>query len=152
MCSTNVGIQYCYYTRKGECLYKGDDAICPISKPLWTSSYVVLIAGISLQLLAFLYWMLDCRGYGSINKPLQIAGVDALFFYVFAQSLERILVCWPVGNGDGSSTRPRYFIDENWFESWALGRAGALLYALCFLLVCYLVILGIYLRKSIFKL
>ena len=126
--------------------------VLPISKPLWTASYVVLMAGISLQILALIYWLMERREFSCIGKLLQIAGVNALFFYVFAQSVQRILVYGRVGNPDGSSTRLRYLIYENWVEPWVPGKFGALLYALCFLSLCYLVVYALYRRKIFIKL
>ncbi|MDT7602758.1 MAG: hypothetical protein QOF61_755, partial [Acidobacteriota bacterium] len=35
----------------------------PVNKALWTSSYVVLTAGMALELLAACYWLVDIKGY-----------------------------------------------------------------------------------------
>jgi predicted acyltransferase len=124
----------------------------PISKQLWTGSYVILMLGISLQLLALLSWFAETRRLTAALLFLQIAGVNALFFYVFAQSAQRVLVYWKVSNQDGSSKGLRYYIFENWFEPWVSGKLGALLYSLVFLSICYAIVFLLYQRRVFVKL
>lgn len=124
----------------------------PVSKYLWTGSYVVLMTGLSMLLLAFFNWLTNARGLRIGAIPLQIAGTNALFFYVFAQALQRVLVYGRIEQEDGTSTRLRYIIYNNWLEPWADGKGGALLYALVFLAICYVVVLILYKRRVFIKL
>lgn len=123
-----------------------------ISKPLWTGSYLVLMAGVSMQLLATIYWFADYCEYDTWTVPFQVAGVNALFFYVFAQCMQRVLVYGRLSGDDGASIRFRYFIYDQWIAPWAPGKGGALLYAMGFLLVCYTVVLVLYRKKIFIKL
>ena len=41
----------------------------PVNKALWTSSYVVLTAGMALELLAACYWLVDIKGCRRWAKP-----------------------------------------------------------------------------------
>ena len=124
----------------------------PVSKPLWTGSYVVLMAGLSLQLLALINWFLRFPKLGFIGTLFRIAGVNALFFYVFAQSFQRVLVYGRLKQADGTATRFRYLIGEKWVEVWGDGKAGALIYTLVFLAICYLVVFMLYRRRIFIKL
>ena len=124
----------------------------PINKQLWTGSYVLLMGGFSLQLLALFDWLSRFRRLRVAGKFLEVAGVNALFFYVFAQSFQRLLVYGRVSNPDGTSTRYKYVIYENWVEPWIDGKAGALIYALTFLAICYSIVLGLYCRRIFVKL
>lgn len=124
----------------------------PVSKPLWTGSYVVLMAGLSLQMIALIDWLLAFRWPRRIGMAFRIAGVNALFFYVFAQLFQRVLVYGRVYHADGTSTRYKYLIYENWVEPWVSGKAGALIYVLIFLSICYAVAALLYRRQIFVKL
>lgn len=128
------------------------DDLVPISKRLYTPSYVVLMTGISLQTLAFFYWLGKYRLGKITSKPLQIAGLNALFFYVFAQSFQRILVYGRLSTDDGDTTRLRYLVYDNVFAPWLPGKSGALLYAVLFLSICYVVVYFLYRQKIFVKL
>ena len=124
----------------------------PVSKILWTGSYVIQMTGLAMILLALLEWSVRMDGLRRITAPFQIAGANALFFYVFAQLFQRFLVYGRIEGIDGTSIRLRYFIYDNWIEPWADGKGGALLYALAFLSICYLVVLFLYRRRIFIKL
>ena len=124
----------------------------PVSKQLWTGSYVILMLGISVQLLALATWLSEIRKLTVILRFLQIAGVNALFFYVFAQSIQRVLVYWRFPDADGSTTQLRFYIYENLFDPWVTGKLGALLYVLSFLAICYAIVYLLYRRRIFIKL
>lgn len=54
----------------------------PLNKSLWTSSYVVYMAGLALCFLGFCYWLIDIKGYRRWTKPFVIFGVNALVLFV----------------------------------------------------------------------
>lgn len=124
-------------------------AVMPISKSLWTVTYTSFMAGVAMTLLATFYLIADNVGVRAYLKPLQIAGVNALFLYVFAQSLQRVLVYGRIRGDDGTPVRLRYFIYEHYFLPWLPGRIGVLIFTLLFLAICYAVVLALY-RKRIF--
>lgn len=123
--------------------------VLPINKSMWTGSYVALSAGISLLILAAGYWVMELRGRKSWAKPLQIAGVNALAFYVLSQGIQRILVYGRIPGGDGTPVRLRYAIYEHWLAPSMPGKPGALAYACTLLLLCFLAVAVLY-RKRIF--
>jgi predicted acyltransferase len=73
----------------------------PINKKLWTSSYVLFAAGLSLLLLALSIWIVDIRGSRDPNAesnvdparrnrlftPLLVFGVNAIAAYVLSELL-----------------------------------------------------------------
>ena len=60
----------------------------PINKKLWTSSFVLLTAGLALLALAFCYWLTDIRQIrGAWTKPFVIFGSNAITVYVIAEVL-----------------------------------------------------------------
>ncbi len=125
------------------------DAVLPINKLMWTSSFAALTAGISLQVLALFYWLIEVRQYRSWSLPLQVAGVNALVFYVFAQSFQRLLVYGRIRGEDGVPLRFRDLLFEQVFAPWVSGKFGALIYTLAFMAICFGVIVLLY-RKRIY--
>src|SRR5262245_40102227 len=53
----------------------------PINKSLWTSSYVMLTAGLALVALAALYWVIEIRERRRWAVPLAVLGVNALILF-----------------------------------------------------------------------
>jgi predicted acyltransferase len=57
----------------------------PINKKLWTSSYVLLTAGLALVCLALCYWAIDIRRWRGVwTMPFLIFGRNAITAYVVA--------------------------------------------------------------------
>ncbi|MCX8004027.1 MAG: hypothetical protein N2688_03575 [Burkholderiaceae bacterium] len=110
--------------------------VLPINKPLWTGSYVLLMAGISLLALTAFRWVIEVRGWEHWAEPLRIAGVNALFLYVFAQALQRLLVYGRV-HTDGGSQRLRQFVYERFFLAQFPPEVAVVLYATAFLGLCF---------------
>lgn len=67
----------------------------PINKKLWTSSYVLFAAGLSLVLLALSIWVVDIRGQKDADPtlrsrrfmPLLVFGANAIVAYVLSELL-----------------------------------------------------------------
>jgi predicted acyltransferase len=123
--------------------------LLPINKTLWTGSYVLFMAGLSLQMYAFGVWLIHHCGVRVWAVPLQVAGANALFFYVLAQGIQRLLVYGRIHTGDGSTVRLKQVVYEAFLSTSLDGPFGALVYAIIFLLLCYLVVL-IFFRRRIF--
>ena len=67
-----------------------------INKNLWTSSYVVFTAGAALQFLAFLYWVVDVRGWRRFVTPAVIFGRNALAVFVLSGLVTKSLMLYRV--------------------------------------------------------
>jgi predicted acyltransferase len=128
------------------------DTFLPINKLLWTSSFVFMTTGTALQVLGLLYWCDRLRDFKRWARPLQIAGVNALFFYVFAQSFQRLLVFGRIRGEEGVPVRLRMLIYDHVFAPWVGGKLGALLYTLAFMSVCFAVIYVLFRKKIFIKL
>lgn len=57
----------------------------PINKPIWTTSYALLMAGFSSVGLAAWFWLVDMQGRGNWFRPFEIFGMNALAAYVLSQ-------------------------------------------------------------------
>ncbi|HEU5297045.1 MAG TPA: hypothetical protein VFU71_19850, partial [Burkholderiaceae bacterium] len=126
--------------------------LLPINMTLWTGSYSVFMAGIALALFALLHWIAGHAARGRWLRPLQVAGANALFLYVFAQCLQRLLVYGRIRDDSGSTVRLRHFIHDQYFAPALTGEFGSLVFALLFYCVCYLASLVLYRRRVFLKL
>lgn len=60
----------------------------PINKNVWTSSFVVLTAGIALLVLSLLYWMIEIRGWrGRWTMPFLVFGMNAILAFCLDETL-----------------------------------------------------------------
>ncbi len=101
----------------------------PIIKKIWSSSFVLLTAGISSLLLALLYHVIDIKNHRDWCRPFVWIGMNAITIYLIAHfvDLDEIAKCF-VGGGI-----------ETALDSFhhGLGALVTALVALCFsLLIC----------------
>jgi predicted acyltransferase len=122
--------------------------VLPINKLLWTSSFVVLTTGVSLQALAMLYWVVDKLGHRAWTRLLHVAGVNALVFYVLAWSIQRIIGYGRFTASDGVTVLFRHYLRDH----WPAGQIGSLGFSLIYLAVCFAVIGYFYRKRWYFKL
>ena len=54
----------------------------PINKPIWSSSYVVFMAGWCLVINAALIWLIDVQGWRSWTKPLLVLGMNSMLAFI----------------------------------------------------------------------
>jgi predicted acyltransferase len=67
------------------------NVIFPINKNLWTSSYVLFTAGLSMLLVGICYWLIDVKGYKSWIKPFIVFGTNSIFVYLCSELFPTIL-------------------------------------------------------------
>jgi len=118
----------------------------PINKKLWTSSYVIFTVGLALLCLALCYWVLDVKLVrGRSTKFFQVFGMNAIASYVFAEVMAHALA--RLSTADGLTWQE--WIYQAAFEPLASPRHASLLYAVCYVLLCW-VAMGVLYRKRIF--
>jgi predicted acyltransferase len=121
----------------------------PINKALWTSSYVLLTAGLALQLLAICYWLVDIKGQRRWAKPFLVFGTNALIIYFLSELFSHIISLITITHPDGSSVDLKSFIFEKAFASWASPINASFFFAVCVVLL-WLGVAAILYRKRIF--
>jgi predicted acyltransferase len=121
----------------------------PINKALWTSSYVLLTAGLGLQLLAVCFWLVDIKGVRRWAKPFLIFGTNALAIYFLSELFSRIISLVTFTRADGSQVDLQTFVYENLFASWTPPKSASLLFAICIVLL-WLGVAAMLYRKRIF--
>ncbi len=118
----------------------------PINKKLWTSSFVILTAGLSLVGLALCYWILDVKQRrGRWTTPFVVFGTNPIAAYVLAETLSHCLDHIQVDRG----TNWQEFLYQHLFAPLASPLRASLLYALAYVLVCWVAMWVLY-RKGIF--
>jgi predicted acyltransferase len=121
----------------------------PLNKRLWTSSFVLFTAGISIALFALLFWLID--GQYQLRRcltPWLVFGTNALTAYVLSEVLAPILAAIYLPGG-GNLQQFLFHLLPRW-----LGPPPfvSMLYSMLFVLVCYLPVLFLYRRKIFIKL
>lgn len=118
----------------------------PINKKLWTSSFVLLTAGLALLCLAIGYWVLDVKRWrGRWSDFFHVFGMNAIAAYVFAEVMSHWLDRMSAGHG----MNWQEFLYQNVFAPLARPANASLLYAVTYVLMCWAAMWVLY-RKGIF--
>ena len=120
----------------------------PISKPLWTSSYVLFTAGAGCLLLALCWWLIEMRGWRRWNRPFLWLGSNAILAYALSTFFSKEGSIIKVHEG-ARAIAVQAWIYRHWFAPFAQPRNASLAFALCYLALWTLVAWGFY-RKRIF--
>jgi predicted acyltransferase len=112
----------------------GWDALLPVNKKLWTSSYVLCTVGWDLVILAVLVWAIDLHGLRAGLPFFEVFGKNTLFIYLLSSVAVTVLARLHVG---GTSLYQWLF--QTVFLSWADPYLASLLFAVAYMLACWLV-------------
>lgn len=121
----------------------------PVNKALWTSSYVVVTAGMALELLAAFYWLVDIKGWRRWTKPFLAFGTNALAVYFLSEFAVLVASLIKFTRADGTRADVLGLIYEKLFASWASPINASLMFAVCTVLV-WLGVASLLYRKRIF--
>jgi len=106
----------------------------PINKNLWTSSFVLNVGGISLLLMALFYYVIDVLGHKQWAFFFKVIGMNSILIYMSGHFIN-------------------WYYTTNGFFKWLFQLAGeawgAVLLALCVLLIKWLFLHFMY-KKKIF--
>jgi predicted acyltransferase len=118
----------------------------PINKKLWTSSYVLLTAGIALLCLAVCYWLVDVRHWnGRGTGFFLVFGRNAIAAYVLAEMISHCLARFSAGE----DMTWQEFVYQHAFAPIASPWNASLLYAITYVLMCWAAMWALH-RKGIF--
>ena len=108
----------------------------PLNKKLWTSTFVLVVGGISVALYAVVYYIVEVKGHVKWTFPFRVIGLNSITIYL----LQRIVPLREVTNfflGGTAGLLP---------EAW-----GAVLLAAGYILVCWLLLYFLYRHKVFLK-
>ena len=126
----------------------------PLNKKLWTSSYVLVAAGWSLAILAFVYWALDDRAWGraGFSKrliwPWLVFGSNAIAAYMISELLPGIIENLPFSTA-GHKTDALAWAHNNVMGLIPDPGWEAFAYSVTFAAICFVPVWILY-RKKIF--
>jgi predicted acyltransferase len=121
----------------------------PVNKNLWTSSYVVLTAGLALLTLGVIFYFVDLKGREAWAKPFVVFGTNAIAAYVLSGVIAKILYKIRWTGPEGSRTSLHSWLYDHVFASWIPDYFASLAWASVHVLVL-LAIMWVLYRKRIF--
>lgn len=126
------------------------DLFFPINKKLWTSSYVLYAGGISMILLAASIWLIDIRNWRNGPGFFLAFGSNPLFAYVLSEVLLISLfeIKW---NTNGSETNAQAWIYTTIFQPLEGAEFSSFLFALAYVLFCWLICRILFVRSIYIK-
>jgi predicted acyltransferase len=104
----------------------------PVNKPLWTSSYALLMAGLAALVLAACHWVIEVRDRRGWAAPFALLGVHALTLFFLSSLMAKVLFIVRVGAG---GPRLQTWLFEHVFAPWAPPVDASLAYALAYVLL-----------------
>lgn len=113
------------------------NAVFPINKKIWTSSFVLVTTGLDLVILSFLLYALEVNNWnrGNWTRFFIIFGRNPLFIYLVSELLIVSMMLIAVHPGMNLAV----WINSTFYQQIAPGAMGSLLFAICYMLVCWLV-------------
>lgn len=111
--------------------------VFPINKKLWTSSFVLVTTGLDLVILAALVYSIEIKSWNKWNWTwfFMVFGRNTLFIYVLSEILKVPFYIIPITPGLDFYG----WINQVFFQVIAPGAIGSLLFAICYMLLCWLV-------------
>jgi predicted acyltransferase len=122
--------------------------VFPINKNLWTSTYVIFTSGFAMVLLAACMWIVDVKGWKKWGWPFVVFGSNAITAFFFATMLAILSALFHVHAG-GKTTTWHGYVYNHFFANLATPKNASLLFAIFFVMVCFLPMWLLY-RKRIF--
>jgi predicted acyltransferase len=116
--------------------------VFPVNKKLWTGSFVLLTTGIDCILLALLVYITDFWGKKKWGYFFEVFGRNPLFIYLLSEIGATILLFIPIG----PDHQPLFRWIYHHVFSYAGAYFGSFLFAICFMMICWLV--GLWLDKK----
>ncbi|MRV76384.1 DUF1624 domain-containing protein [Duganella sp. FT92W] len=115
------------------------DQVLPFNKKLWTSSYVLLTVGLDLLVLPLMIYLVEMRGdsTGSAGRGwtyfFEVFGKNTLFIYLLSELAVVVLVRTHIGGRDAYG-----WLYSVTFQPLAAPQLASLLFAVAFMLACWL--------------
>ncbi len=110
------------------------DPFFPINKAIWTSSYVLLSIGWALIIIALLILIIELWKLKAWTYFFEVFGKNPLFIYVLS-GLVITLMSIILVNSEGLQT----WIYKNGFLSWLTEFNASLVFAICYVLLMWIV-------------
>ena len=125
--------------------------VFPVNKNLWTSSYVVLTAGLALVSLAVIYHFVDIQGRDSWAKPFYVFGTNSITAYVLSGLIAKVLYKIRWSGADGATITLKTWLYDHLFASWIADYYASFAWAALHVIVLWAIMSLLYRRKIFIK-
>lgn len=125
------------------------DPVMPINKRIWTPTFVLLSAGVSLMVFAVTYVLVDLRRSRWWNPPALIFGTNAILGFALSNVIITLLSLMHLPGAAGNAVTLQGWIYAKGFASWLAPINASLAYAIALVLLNMALIYPLY-RKRIF--
>jgi predicted acyltransferase len=123
----------------------------PINKKLWTSSYVLFAAGLSLLGLALCYWAVEVKGWKKGWTTFWLVfGMNTISAYVFSELLGPALDLIHI-HVNGHTENPVQYLYPHLWAHLGPGGFPSLMYSISYMLVCWIPMAILYKKKIFIK-
>jgi predicted acyltransferase len=118
------------------------ETVVPVNKALWTTTFVLLMAGLASVCFAVWYWVADIQGWARWFKPFEVYGLNAIAAYMLSGLLADIM----------GVTKWQPWVFQNLCLPWASPVNASLIYGLGNVAVVYAAVWVMYKRGWFLKL
>ncbi|MDD3907256.1 MAG: DUF5009 domain-containing protein, partial [Bacteroidales bacterium] len=125
---------------------------CPISKKIWSPTFVLVTCGFASSLLALLIWIIDIKGYKTWSRFFESFGVNPLFIYTTGAVLSILTGSFLCIYGvDGELIGLKTYLYKYLLQPFFGDYAGSLAFALLFVGVNWAIGYILYKKKIYIK-
>lgn len=123
----------------------------PINRPLWTSSFVLYTSGLAMALLALVHWLTEIVKFRKWGRFFMVFGTNALFSYFIARIWSYLLLRIKISI-DCNEINLHSWMYEKIFVPAAGNMKGSLMFAICQMLIIWLISLILFRKKLMIRL
>ena len=123
----------------------------PINKNLWTSSYAIFMAGLALNVLGVLYWIIDVRKKQRWSQPFAIYGLNAITVFFLAGLFGRMSWIVKLTNEFGENITLKTWYYQTLFSHLGSPIVASFTHSLFYVLLLYAIAFVMYKRRWIIK-
>ncbi len=127
------------------------DRWLPINKSIWTSTFTIFMAGLSLVVLSLFYFVIDVKGVSEWARPFVIFGVNPIAIYFLSEVLDTALRFVDLSVPNGYEISCRAYLFRSYCDPIAPPAMASLLYAFGFVFSMFLIAWGMWRKKMIIR-
>ena len=127
------------------------DFVFPINKKLWTSSYVIHMAGIDMLIIAILTYILDYKGIKKWSFFFEVFGANAIMAYLVSEVPIVLSSRFRIPEADGKFSGLFPWIYKHGFVPWAGDLNGSFFFAVWWMFTCWVILYIMYRNKIFLK-
>lgn len=131
--------------------------VFPLNKKIWTSSFTIFTSGLATLVLSVLIYLVEFKNLrGWLSRFFDVFGKNALFIFAMSALIPKSLWLVKIYNGTDATGKPAYTNPLGWFYEFVCkpvlpsdARIGSLMYAICFIVMMWLLAWVLH-RKKIY--